>query len=287
MERAVEAAFKRDDDAMLTVLVNEKDQVRAVYLETSEGALIAPHEPWLVRLERQFSACGTYLLDADLLYNEMRRPLPDVHTRVVRHVHLSNLFFVGLALVLGLGFYYWPIPRLALILLISFAATFFAGLYLALIMYRTTVGYGWWEGACVALTFCAAIIVGCAAALSQSVAPFELMATFWVQSVMVLLYTQWAPRNATHVPTLGLLMGSATLCVWALGIVAAFELHGWRSAIVVLVLSLVGLMYQMAWLRVSITTQYTVSWRDSVLVLTEFYGAPIILLHHVIMTQAN
>ena len=287
MERALQSALKRDDDAELTVVVDDKDQVSGIYIETSEGALIAPHVPWLVRLEQRSQACCSSLLDADLLYNETRRPLPDVHTRVVRHVHLTNLFFVGSALVLGLGFYFWPISRLALILLISFSATLFAGIYLALIAYRTTVGYGWWEGACVALVCCGALIVGCAAALSQSVAPFELMATFWAQSTMVLLYTQWSPRNAAHVPTLGLLMGGATLCVWALGIVAAFELHGWRSAVVVLSLSLASLGYQMAWLRVSITTQYSVSWRDSVLATTEFYGAPIILLQHAIMRQDN
>lgn len=287
MERAVEAAFKRDDDAELTVVVNEHNQVSSIFIETKEAALMAPHVPWLVRLEQGASACSASLLDADLLYNETRRPLPDVHTRVVRHVHMTNLFFVGSAIVLGLGFYYWPMSRLALILLISLAAALFAGLYLALITYRATIGYGWWEGACVLLTCCGALIVGCAAALSQSVAPFELMATFWAQSTMVLLYTQWSPRNAAHIPTLGLLMGAATLCVWALGIVAAFELHGWRSAVVVLTLSLVGLMYQMAWLRISTTTQYSVSWRDSVLATCEFYGAPVILLQHAIMPQDN
>lgn len=287
MERAVEDALKRDDDARVIVEVNERDEVSGIYLETTQGALIAPHVPWLVRLEQTTNACCASMLDADLLYNETRRPLPDVHTRVVRHVHLTNLFFVGSAMVLGLGFYYWPMSRLALILLISFAAFAFAAIYLGLITYRTTIEYGWWEGACVVLACCAALIVGCAAALSQSVAPFELMATFWAQSTMVLLYTQWSPRNATHVPTLGLLMAAATLCVWALGIVAAFELHGWRSAVVVLSLSLAALLYQMAWLRVSTTTQYNVSWRDSVLATTEFYGAPIILLRHAIITQDN
>lgn len=287
MQRALESAFKRDDDAQVTLVLNEKDEVSSIFVETTQGDLVAPHVPWLVRLEHGTSTCCSSLLDPDLLHNETRRPLPDVHTRVVRHVHLTNLFFVGSAMVLGLGFYYWPMARLALILLISLAAVAFAALYLTLIAYRLTIGYGWWEGACVALTCCGALIVGCAAALSQSVAPFELMATFWAQSTMVLLYTQWSPRNATHLPTLGLLMGAATLCVWALGIVAAFELHGWRSAVVVLVLSLVGLGYQMAWLRVSTNTQYSVSWRDSVLATTEFYGAPIILLHHAIMTPAN
>lgn len=287
MDRALESALKRDDDAKVTVLLTDQNELSGVYLETNQGDLIAPHVPWLVRLEQWASACGSSLLDGDLLYNETRRPLPDVHTRIVRHVHLTNLFFVGTALVLGLGFYFWPIPWLALVLLISFAATLFAGIYLALIAYRTTIGYGWWEGACVTLTCCGALIMGCAAALSHSVAPFEFMAVLWVQSTMVLLYTQWSPRNASHVPTMGLLMGSATLCVWGLGIVAAFELHGWRSAVVVLVLSLTSLAYQMAWLRVSLTTQYNVSWRDSVLATTEFYGAPIILLQHAIIRQDN
>lgn len=88
MERALQSVLKRDDDAELTVVIDDKDNVSGFYLETNEGALIAPQVPWLVQLEQRSQTCCLSLLDADLLYNETRRPLPDVHTRVVRYVHL-------------------------------------------------------------------------------------------------------------------------------------------------------------------------------------------------------
>lgn len=288
MERALAATLKRDDDARVTILMNESEtQIRGIVVETSETQLVAPFEPWLSRLERWLGKCSDACLDRDLLYNETIGPVPDVHTRVVRHVHMTNLVFVGLSLVLGLPFYYWPIQRLALILLVSFGSATFTGLYLGLIAFRHSIAYGWWEGCCLMLTAAAAIMMGSAAALSQSIAPFELLATFWIQSIMVLMYTQWSPRNATHLPTMAALMAGATLCVWALGILAAFEMHGWRSAIVVLVLSTTALLYQMAWLRISLVTDYNVSWRDSVLATTEFYGAPVILLHAAAATGNN
>jgi lysylphosphatidylglycerol synthetase-like protein (DUF2156 family) len=81
-------------------------------------------------------------------------------------------------------------------------------------------------------------------------------------------------------------MTAATMCVWALGIVAAFESHDWISSGVVLLLSVLALFYQLAWLRNSVDTPYSVSWRDLTVATLDFYGMPIVWIQRII-AQAN
>lgn len=281
-----DAVRKRDDDATVTVLVaadgdNDDGPVLGVVVETTED--LSGLEPWPVRFERWWATHVPALLDADMLHNEARAPPPTPHVKVVQHVFMANLFFVGVALTSGVAFYYWRLARAALVALVSVCGALFAVLHVALVVRRTTVRYGWWEAGFVAMALAGGVVVGCTAALARNVAPFEWLATLWAQSVMVIMYALWAPRTvASNVGALAMLMAGATLCVWGLAIVAAFEVHDWVASLVVLALACAALFYQLRWVRHAADAKYAVSWRHLVVATMEFYGWPVILLQRAI-----
>lgn len=284
--RLLEQVLKKDEDAVIHYVVNENDQVQDVVLETSVD--LSGIEPWTVRVDRWCGAHSMTLLNSELLHEEARAPPVRMHVRVVRHVFMANLFFLGIALVVGMAFYYWSMPWLALVLLVSVGAVLFSMLYMALVTQRKEVEYGWWEAGCVALATLAGVMVGCTAGLLGNIAPFEWLATLWAQTIMVLVYAVWTPREPdTNVLALDLLMAAATLCVWALAIVAAFEAHDWVASGVVLVLSVCALFYHSVWVRRALATSYGHSWRDLTVATMEFYGLPVVLLQPVIMRSTH
>lgn len=271
-----ESVAKRDDDATLTVINGQ------TFVETTED--LSGLQSWDVRLNE---SCGTCtLLNAELLHDEAHAVPPSVHTNVVRHVFLTNLLFIGVAFVVALMVSYWINTWSTLVAIVSISSTVFVGLYITLTLRRKIVEYGWWEGGCIAMSVSAGFMIGSTAGLSSNVGPFEWCAALWAQNMMVLMYAQWSPRNMTNWLVLGALMTAATMCVWALGIVAAFESHDWISSGVVLLLSVLALFYQLAWLRNSVDTPYSVSWRDLTVATLDFYGMPIVWIQRII-AQAN
>lgn len=286
--RLLEQVFKKDEDARVSYIVNEHNQVEDVVLETSLD--LSDIEPWTVRLDRWCGAHTGTLLNADLMHNEVRAPPPTMHNQVVRHVFLGNLFFLGVVLVVGLAIYYWRMPPLALFLAVSIGAVMFSTLYVVLVTQRKEVAYGWWEAACLTLAVLGGLLVGCTAALVRNVAPFEWVATLWAQSVMILTYALWVPRrdaDAANLVVLDLLMAGATLCVWGLAIVAAVEQHDWVASGVVLVLSVCALFWHSAWVRRVAVANYGCSWRDLTVATAEFYGLPLVLLQPAIMRATH
>lgn len=274
-----ESIAKRDDDATVTVRDGH------LFVETTED--LSALEPWEVRLENSrccSSSCT--LIDQDLLHNEAVAVPPSVHTRVVRHVFLTNLILIGAALVVGLAVSYWINKWAVLVALVSVSSTVFVGFYISLVMRRALVEYGWWEAGFIVMSIAAGFMVGSTAGLTGNVGPFEWCATLWAQTIMVLLYAQWSPRNMSNWFVLGSLMTAATMSVWALGIVAAFESHDWLSSGVVLLLSVCALFYQLAWIRQSVDAPYSVSWRDLTVATMDFYGLPLVQLQQAI-AQTN
>lgn len=267
----LESIAKRDDDATVTVVGNH------LIVQTTEN--LSELEPWDVRVAKSRCCSSSWtVLDSDLLQNEAVAVPPSVHTRVVRHVFLTNLLFIGAALIIGLAVSYWINKWVVLLSLLIVSSTCFAGFYILLVIRRSLVEYGWWEAGFVVLAIMAGFIVGSTAGLTGNIGPFEWCATLWAQTMMVLMYAQWSPRNMSNWFVLASLMTAATMCVWALGIVAAFESHDWLSSGVVLLLSVCALFYQLAWIRKSVDAPYSVSWRDLTVATMEFYGMLLIIV---------
>jgi hypothetical protein len=266
-----ESIAKRDDDATLEVTAEGQ-----VFVTTTED--LTELEPWDVRLAKSQCCCLNKwsLLNPDLLHDECHAMLPSVHTRIVRHVFLTNLLFIGVTLIVGLLVSYWINQWAVLVGLVTTASTLFAGFYITLVMRRSLVQYGWWEAGFLTMSVAAGFALGATAGLSSNVGPFEWCAALWAQTIMVLLYAQWSPRNMGNWFVLGALMVAATMCVWALGIVAAFESHDWLSSGVVLLLSVCTVFYQLGWIRNSVDASYSVSWRDLTVATMEFYGMPLV-----------
>lgn len=272
--RLLDGIAKRDDDATISVVDGQ------IYVETTED--LSDLEPWDVRVAKSrccTSSAWTTLLNPNLLHDEAVAVPPSVHTLVVRHVFLTNLLFVGVAIVIGLAVSYWINKWSVLLALLIVSGTLFVALYLFLVVRRKLVPYGWCEAAFMTMAICAGFMVGSTAGLAGNVAPFEWCATLWAQTMMVLMYAQWSPRNMSDWVVLGSLMTAATMCVWALGIVAAFESHDWVSSGVVLLLSVCALFYQLAWIRKSDDgAPYSVSWRDLTVATMEFYGMVLVIV---------
>jgi hypothetical protein len=269
----LDSVSKRDDDAAISVVDGQ------IYVETTED--LSELEPWDVRVGKSrccSSAPWTTLLNPNLLHDESVAVPPSVHTRVVRHVFLTNLLLVGVAIVVGLSVSYWINKWAVLLALLIISSTVFVAFYISLVLRRALVQYGWWEAGFLTLAVAAGFMVGSTAGLAGNVAPFEWCAALWAQTMMVLMYAQWSPRNMSNWVVLGSLMACATMCVWALGIVAAFESHDWVSSGVVLLLSVCALFYQLAWIRRSNDAPYSVSWRDLTVATMELYGMPLTII---------
>lgn len=272
-----ESVAKRDDDATVSIINGN------IYVETTED--LSALEPWEVRVGKS-RCCNWSLLNPDLLHNEAQAVPPGVHTRVVRHVFLTNLLFIGIVLIIGLAISYWLNHWIVLLALLCVFGTLFVGLYLSLVLRRTQIEYGWWEGGFLCMAVSAGFMVGATAGLSSNIGPFEWCASLWAQTIVVLLYAQWSPRNMTQWLVLGSLLSAATMCVWALGIVAAFESHDWLSSGIVLLLSVCALFYQLAWIRNSVDAPYSLSWRDLTVATMDFYGMPLVWVQKAI-AQTN
>lgn len=277
----LQSTRKKDDDATMTVVLNDHNQIQEILMETTED--LTHLEPWPARLDRWCGTCCDAWLNSNLLHDEMHTPPPTAHIRVMRHVFVANLCFVGAALAVGMAIYYWLLSHLALVVAICVSSISFSALYVALVSQRSRVPYGWFEGGCVAATLMGGVMVGCTAALVHNVAPFEWLATMWAQSAVVVMYTLRVPRTeAADLVTLDLLMLGATLCVWALAIVAAVGAHDWVASGIVLALSLCTLVYQSAWVKRATFHKWGVSWRDLTTATLDFYGMLLILVHHAI-----
>lgn len=272
----LESVAKRDDDATVIMVGGQ------VYVETTED--LSALEPWDVRMEK---SCSWNCLNSNLLHDESHSVPPSVHTRIVRHVFLTNLLFLGISLFIALALSYWINNRGVLIALLSVFSTLFAALYVTLTWRRAEVHYGWWETGFLFMAISAGFILGATAGLSSTVAPFEWVASLWTQTIIVLLYAQWSPRNITNWLVLSALLIAATMCAWALGIVAAFESHDWLSSGIVLLLSVCALFYQLHWIRNSVDAPYSSSWRDLTVATMEFYGAPLVWFQREIKRQRH
>lgn len=203
--------------------------------------------------------------------------LPDICVLVVYRVFVAHSIITLLWTLLALPLYLdTRIPQEIIEVLFILSGVGFIILFIAILFVRrlstntTVLLLFFW-------TLCGSGLTGCIAAKwSHDAAPLQLTSILYIQSVIAMLYTFVSPRYLKYVYAF-VYMACASIVAWSLYIVMFAVDSEWTGAIVVILLSLVCAGYNANQIRLITTVEsFNVSWEDTVLAVTGFYGYPIL-----------
>lgn len=247
--------FKKDDDATVTQIGG------SVFVETTMPVARPPPPPPLT--------------DDFLLEDAATAPRPDVRIQLVCNIFIVNSVVTLVWIAITLPFFSWG--GFARIVLIA-ACVLQLAFYLAFVFMRefkqppVAICIVW---LCWVVTM--GIAFGAVTSLLGNVAPLQLEAMLWVQSLVVIVYTKRSPREISA-PTAFLCMCIGTMVVWAVCVAEFVVEHDWTSGTVILVVAIFCALYSAHGIRESEVHQYNASWDDLLAAIVQFYGEPVIQL---------
>jgi len=265
---------KRDDDAYSKI----DPQTGDVLVTTSQPldqmtAFERTDEPSVMDKAAQA------VLDSTMLEDAARARPSDVRNTTIYNMFLAHLFVSLAVLVNALPFYWQPIPRVVLIVVICVACTAFAGFYALMLVLRNASDDVRPIAVLSAWTISFGFIIGCAAGLSRNAAPIILMLMLVLQSLVVMVYAKPPCVSASHTSmsswTALCIMLCATLIAWLINVPTYVSRHDWISGIVVLLIGSACTVYNAHQIRIN-ETRYALG--ETVKSIIQFYGDPALLL---------
>lgn len=268
MNRATELlnlAGKKDDSARLIMSGDE------LFIETTGGL---PNSLG----DEMITVTIPNPTDEGLLEAAAVATRPDIRIQTIYNMFVAHSIATLTCLVLALPLYYFQPAKMPTIILLSTCCGLQTVFYFAMIYAskrHTNAAFGFY----VAWTLASTIVVSAVAILLANVAPFQLLAMIWAQTVVIVVYTKLSPRMIKTEYAL-IFMVAITFVVWAISIAAFVIEHDWLSGSVILILGLATSVYHAFQIRISEAHGYNVSWEDTVLSIVQFYGDPVLLLAH-------
>lgn len=166
---------------------------------------------------------------------------------MAKYLFMSLALCAFCALLFTLPLYMWSVPRPALITLQVLGAVGMALAYVAMCVLHSRTAQWPRLSLCALCSWCLslALMLSAAAGLAHSLAPYQLLALWWVQCVALTIYLQWMGPSAHHASRMHacLCMAVGTLVVWGLSIATFVHDSDWSVSLVLLALALVSLLY--------------------------------------------
>ncbi len=250
---------KKDDDARFIVSAGE------LYAETTAPL---PQEP-------QFTVAVPNPTNEGLLEAAAVAPRTDIRIQVICTTFIAHNIASLACLAIGLPFFFWPMTRSAVVGLI-------VSCILQLVFYLTMIfsrkrNPNVSLGAFVGWVLTCGVIVGCASSLLGNIAPIQLMAMIWIESLIIIIYAKRSPQDISTGWAL-LYMCIGAVAVWGIFIAEFVIERDWISGTIILLLGLGCAVYHAFQLRMSEVHLFNASWEDMILSIAHFYGEPVILM---------
>lgn len=204
---------------------------------------------------------------SDLIINSSTAPVP---LRVVLYIHTANVVWTLFVLFLGAipYYHYWGAEMSLLGLVVSGPVWFFVYLLMALAHANsrattTVICGGIW-------TACSAAVVGFGSAMLFNIAPLQLVAISFAQSIAIVIYAQAAAHHhdaSWRWALPGVAM--ATLAAWLASIYGFMVEDDWLFALALLLLSVLLAAYNAR--AISRARDYSVSEADVERAIADYY----------------
>jgi hypothetical protein len=247
---------KKDEDARL---IQQGDDL---YLETTILESSAEYAPMPQQQQENV---------ASMMEHAATSPVPDMRVQSIYYMFLLHHLVLLCVLVFALPIYYIGLSRQATIIVLSTSLVLFSILYVNMIFWRKFYQARVSMACLAGWTLCFAASIGSIATMLNNTAPFQLVISVWAQTVAVIVYCRLSPRILVPFPTAMLFMMGTMLLVWASGLALFVVEHDWRSAVVVLCISLACCVYHTFQLKRMEEYAYNSSWADVMLSIVQFY----------------
>jgi hypothetical protein len=263
MERAASLlnfASKKDDDARLVLSGDE------LFLETTQPLPGFAQEP---------APTMPNPANDNLLMDAATAPLADIRIQALYIVFLVHSIACLACLLFALPIYYLATDRaVAIVFLcagcVGQSVAYFVMIFLRRRHVRIAISvYAVW-------VVCWVFIVGPIAVLTGNVAPFQLVAMIWAESMVVIVYTKVSPRMISARFAF-VYMLIAAVVIWGIFIWAFVIDHDWDAGLIILSFGMVCAIYHANQISVSEEHNYGMSWNDTVLSIIQFYGEPVLM----------
>ena len=207
-------------------------------------------------------------VDDSMLKNEMNRPsITAIHVQITLILFLTNATIAFSTLTLGMAPYSLLrlLPKqIALYVFISLISTNVL-LYLLMIWLKNAPSIIIWASSLI-------LTMGSLCAVLDDIAPLQIAAIIFAQSILVALYTIISPRHIK--PWLAsLLMIMVGVGVWAIGIYAFIKQADWISAGIIFGLITIFAIYSS--IQILYADRYTLSYNNITQAITNFYADPL------------
>ena len=215
------------------------------------------------------------VFDEELVQREAQQPLVDVTVEVVTFMFMINALVCLCILLLG-SIPYWFLSydetRNIAIIFLGVCIGAFSSSYAIMLYFRkdaSIVKYMF-----IIWAFCFILLSGAMASVVQDLAPFQLAAMCWIQSIAVFIYGRLERRSMS--PWICFIIMLLTgLLTWLIDIYAFIHFKDWITAGILLVLGLFISFYGM--LQVKWANRYNVSFEQKMLAVIQFYADPILM----------
>jgi len=258
--------LKKDPDAVLL-----EDQEGRLYVETTQDIdKVAPEMAY-------HETPPVIPTDERLLEEATVSPIMYIEVQLVYWAFVVAAIVYLMCGLLG-SVPYWVLDldetHTAVIVTLCVSAGLFYVLYIAMAVARKKPTLAIYL--LVAWAFVAMVFVGSVAAALRILAPLQLMAVGWCQSLSVVIYAHSSPQHISPMWA-AVWMFLATVVVWGIGIYAFVVESDWAASGVILGLGMALVGYNTFEIRAMLgRTDYTVSYADKVEVAVRYFVDPIL-----------
>lgn len=268
MEGPVYMAFKKDDDA---ALVPARDGTTFIIETTADMTAI---DPRFVVHDTSGGADAPPPPASELLLQNA--VATNASVAVVYALFGMHAIVMGVAELIGISIYVWVQNVNVLLALVITACVLFPTSYLCMIVLRNHHRIGT-IAALASWVTSLAFLIGSVSGVTGDVAPLLLLMMLWLQGVVVVGYTRYAP-DAINVIHALLAMCVVTFVFWGICIFTFLVEHAWLGPIITLVVALVCALYHAYQLRrVKHEDRYNLSDKDALLAIVQLYGDPVLI----------